>query len=275
MTLVTKGFNVVELSSHGDCTIIIGSAPKTKVLKVSSHTLRDISSVFDERLGKSDQPQKTFSLELPTDDPDAIETILRIAHAKWQHTVEDPSKPLEELLQLVHVVDKYKVRLPLRQKFLDSWVRGAISGGYTEIGWSHVAWGFGYQEIYANVATTLILNTKISEGALATDAGPIHPGDLPEEMMSPFPLLPLFPRLISLKLNFHRKHHQDPRISLKSYPPDRLRYLHKLHHSRAVQAKRRTYSRLQRLGLWFSPQKFRATRTLGTRIFSNRRATST
>jgi hypothetical protein len=164
---------LIELYQHGDLTLNVGedlNGEPTHRFRVSRHTMCMASPVWRAML--TGQFIEATKNEIPfvDDDPEALLLVLRVAHLKV-HEVSR-SLTLPQLINVATICDKYDT-VSICQPFVGEWVQSWLLDSLTQIGqtinrhlsagcegWLWVAWVFGYQKQFTELANLLRISIE-------------------------------------------------------------------------------------------------------------------
>ncbi|KAF2093209.1 hypothetical protein NA57DRAFT_61726 [Rhizodiscina lignyota] len=173
---------VVEIVTQSNLTLIVGEGKEKVTFKVIRDALRLASPIWNVMF----DPDKLYiegnsnEVCLPKDDTIAMETVLQIAHLRFQ---EVPTTfDSEELFNLAILCDKYD-NAHLIAPFLDKrsfryFQEQLDEGGGVAVEAALVAWTFGDRATLAKAMPTLITRTDLSRERPAGQEG-VYDGLLP------------------------------------------------------------------------------------------------
>ncbi|KAI1417246.1 hypothetical protein F5Y13DRAFT_185317 [Hypoxylon sp. FL1857] len=160
---------LVHIDPDGDLWLRVGSGQSAVTYIVCSKTLARSSRFFKQLLyGEFAESKKNYIPEgnsnwtvvLPEDNPEAMNTVLRILHAKFDDIPETIS--VMDLYELTVLTDKYDLAYLLRP-----WAKGwaahiaGINGSIPMRIW--IAWELGYEDLFEKLVKHLVLNLNAIE----------------------------------------------------------------------------------------------------------------
>ena len=153
--------NDFSLDPRGDRSLIVGNGTNQKRFLVSSHAMRFASPVWRAMLTGPYEEGTAEEISFPSDDPDALLVMLRIAHLQFKDV---PSLlEFKELVNVAAACDKYEmvsISRPFSKKWIEHLEPLSEKTGFEE--WLFVAWTFGYPEIFNRIMDRLVLNASTS-----------------------------------------------------------------------------------------------------------------
>ncbi|KAF2190887.1 hypothetical protein K469DRAFT_512956, partial [Zopfia rhizophila CBS 207.26] len=163
----------ITLHEQGDVTLIIGEEEQRVV--VSTSILRRASPVWQAMFGERWAESEATEVPLPDDDVEAMVTVLRIAHLRFDEVPQKHGLSFKQLLSLAIICDKYdtvKIVRPFMylHEWHLKWRPQVAKPGYEE--WLFISWTFGYPEIFEIVAQHLLMTVYIDQsGNCLTENG--------------------------------------------------------------------------------------------------------
>ncbi|KXH34838.1 hypothetical protein CSAL01_00419 [Colletotrichum salicis] len=188
----------VQIDPDGDLTLVAGqqTGKPEKSFHVCASALRRSSQVWKKMLfGPFKESKPAFGpwlVNLPEDDPDALEIILNIIHANFPLVPNTPD--LFELYEIFQMANKYDM-IPALKPWAVAWLHVAENcqkvtnrfEGRERAALSYVAWELGQVELHRQMVKELIMYSSLSEEGrmisqkvLLDDVGPIGPPGLLE-----------------------------------------------------------------------------------------------
>ncbi|TDZ67513.1 hypothetical protein CTRI78_v002771 [Colletotrichum trifolii] len=180
---VMEGDSIVEVDPDGNLILLVGAQLPDKKdspssFRVCASALRRSSPVWKSMLfgpWKESKPASgTWSVDLPEDDPDALEVLLNIVHANFPLVPYEPDLLLlEGVLRLANKYDMVKALRPWSQAWLD--VAKGSSGeenGRRMLSVVYVGRELGQVELQMNMMQKLVVEAANNEnGQLVTKDG--------------------------------------------------------------------------------------------------------
>jgi len=184
----------VCLHDSGDVTLLIGIDEHKQAVLVSSSVLRLASPVWKAMLDRHWAESEAQEIPFPDDDVAAMLLVLRIAHLQFHDLPPKKGLSFEDVLQLAILCDKYDL-VKLVRPFLDlnQWAepfKYSKATGYRiyQPKWLFVAWTFGYENSFDELARRLALTITIApDGTAKTDKGDLLGPDLPIDILGMSP----------------------------------------------------------------------------------------
>jgi hypothetical protein len=125
------------------------------------------------------QKPPVVSLNFCDDDSVALLILLRLVHFKTKDT---PTKlPYELLLNIAILVDKYDC-IDLVRPWVSSWFLSVEMDSKVQghVGWLFIAWVFGREKVFTDLATTLVREVALGPGLIPlTSSGGAFPEPMP------------------------------------------------------------------------------------------------
>ena len=118
-------------------------------------------------------------IDFSEDDGDALLILLRIAHLQLNQVAMSPLH-YERLYQIAILCDQYDCA-PLLRPWLESWLGAATerSGRRGQEGWLFIAWVFGREKVFEDLARELLCQVSIGDDGQCRT---LHCDPLPEPM---------------------------------------------------------------------------------------------
>ncbi|KAK1542013.1 hypothetical protein CPAR01_05400 [Colletotrichum paranaense] len=188
----------VQIDPDGDLTLRAGQQTDKpeRLFHVCASALRRSSQVWKKMLfGPFKESKPAFGpwvVNLPEDDPEALEIILNIIHANFPLVPNTPD--LFELYEIFQMANKYDM-IPALKPWAVSWLHVAENcqkgtnrfEGRERAALSYVAWELGQVELHRQMVKELIMYSSLSEDermvsqkVLLDDVGPLGPPGLLE-----------------------------------------------------------------------------------------------
>lgn len=186
----------VQIDPDGDLILRAGQQTDKpeKSFHVCASALRRSSQVWKKMLfGPFKESKPAFGpwvVNLPEDDPEALEIILNIIHANFPLVPNTPS--IFELYEIFQMANKYDM-IPALKPWAVAWLHVAENcqkvanrfEGRERAALSYVAWELGQVELHRQMVKELIMYSSLSEDGrmisqkvLLDDVGPIGPPGL-------------------------------------------------------------------------------------------------
>lgn len=181
----------------GDVTVLLSnvSDPDTPTRALASTSSLSIASPVWKKFlcppWATDSTTPATSLDFTSDPLFAITLLLQVAHLQFRNI---PSKlPYSQLLQVAILCDQYSCA-SLVAPWLDSWLSDEKTASKEDgkEGWLFIAWAFGRESVFEELAKKLVFEVKIGKnGKCLTKNGEVMPEPMPNEILGmPF-FLPL------------------------------------------------------------------------------------
>ncbi|KAF3052724.1 hypothetical protein E8E11_009750 [Didymella keratinophila] len=157
----------IVLHDDGDVTLVVGkNGHPQQPIKASKSAMSLASSVWKAMFSRVWAEHEASEILLPDDDMDAILLVLRIAHLRFQDLPKKGALPLQSLLDLAIVCDKYDL-VHLVRPFLNlnDWASIWFPNLTTSLRHAEllfVAWTFGYSTSFKSLANDVVLQMTMT-----------------------------------------------------------------------------------------------------------------
>ncbi|OHE93820.1 hypothetical protein CORC01_10841 [Colletotrichum orchidophilum] len=180
-----------QVDPDGDLILLAGQQTEDPegAFRVCASALRRSSQVWEKMLfGPFEESKPAFGIwlvNLPKDNPGALEIILNIIHANFPLVPNSPS--LFELYEVFQLANKYDMISAL-QPWAVAWSNvaesdAAVTDGLSVAALAYVSWELGHVELHREMMGTLLLQSSLdkdgrmitSDGVVLDDFEPIGP----------------------------------------------------------------------------------------------------
>ncbi|KAH8730366.1 hypothetical protein GQ44DRAFT_700203 [Phaeosphaeriaceae sp. PMI808] len=181
---------MIVLHKNGDAILRIGPLVDQQMVQVSRSVMVLASPVWRAML-EGPQWTESTAAEIPflDDDVDAMLIVLRIAHLLFKELPRKEELPLEDLLHLAIVCDKYDL-VGLVRPFLDlySWAEVHRPNFKKKTNcnhsWLFVAWTFGYTDSFESLMIYMVKEMILeSDDVIIVNGTKLLSIDLPPEAL--------------------------------------------------------------------------------------------
>lgn len=156
---------VTDIDPEGKLILIVGSEKLgngPRKLKVSFELVRHMSPVWEELLMRhyNKWPGKTTKIQLPTEDPEMLIAVLRIAHLRFHEVPKQVD--FYQLVEIAQISNRYRLN-HLLLPFLPGWIQPYqprfLESGFEQ--WLFIAYQFGFEKDYKHLAKHLALHCTV------------------------------------------------------------------------------------------------------------------
>jgi len=176
----------------GDVKILLSNPedPETPTSALACSSCLSIASTVWKKFlypPWSDSTSPVAQLDFSSDDLVTITLLLRIAHLQFQNIPKKLS--YERLFQMAIVCDQYSCA-GLVAPWLESWLSDEKTSSKEDgkEGWLFIAWVFGRESIFEQLAKKLLYEVKTNEeGHCLMKNGEVIPEPMPHGILGTFP----------------------------------------------------------------------------------------
>ena len=275
--------NAICILDSGDLLLLVTYSNDRIVFVVSSHAMSLASPIWKKTLkppfpklvsridGDDDLQDK--QVDFSEDNGEALLLLLRIAHLQFSKV---PSTlTFESLLDVAILYDKYDC-VGLVGPWLSLWLSNeetqSKEQGYEE--WLFIAWVFGREKTFKELATKLTHEVKINaKGDCLTSTGEIFPSQMPPDIIGGPDIICVYNDewscLLMCSVSLLRKHTRHP-SGYRQSPTQRALWLCWSLREQQGDHLSREFKGVRRIGLWIPSQRPSRSRPMASEVFQDR-----